>query len=56
MNAWTFKENVENEFHNLAESALNKLLFLSKQEFIDNGVSDEELSQVKITINIERIL
>jgi len=55
VNAWTFKSNMENDSLNLAESALNKLLFLTKQDFLDNEISESELVNVKITIQVEKI-
>lgn len=53
--AYTFKENSESETLNLAESALNKQLFLTKKTFEENGFTDIDLTQVKITIEIEKI-
>lgn len=55
MDAWTFKDNLENIHVNIAESAINPLLFRPKSEYIDNGITEDELANIKITVIVETI-
>lgn len=52
---YTFNENVESGTLNLAELALNKLLFLNKEDYLNNNINESDISQVKITIQVEKL-
>jgi len=55
LDTWTFKENVDNDEVNLAESVVNTLLFRTRQEYKNLGIRPNELANVKITVHVEEI-
>lgn len=54
LEAWTFKENLENDSLNIAETALNHLLFRNKEDYTDNNINEQDLAKVKIKIVVEK--
>lgn len=53
--AWTFKENVENDSLNVAEVAVNHALFREKQDYLNSNIDEHDLARVKIKVVVERI-
>lgn len=51
--SWTIKDNLN---YNVAESVIkNSQLFNDKERFRVAGISEDELTKVKITITVEKI-